>query len=123
NRALEFMPDDETLVERKAAGKGLTRPELSVLISYTKAQLKSELAAALPDDLLRKEPLMSQALYDAFPPLLRERFPQAIEHHRLRREIIATQIANDMIDMMGIPFVERMTQSTGATIPDIARAY
>ncbi|HEY3698458.1 MAG TPA: NAD-glutamate dehydrogenase domain-containing protein, partial [Spongiibacteraceae bacterium] len=119
NRALEFIPDDDVLIERKLAGKSLTRPELAVLISYTKAQLKSELAVlAIADD-----PLLSQALYRGFPAQLREKYGAAIEHHRLRREIIATQIAGDMIDLMGITFVERMMQSTGAHSVDIARAF
>jgi glutamate dehydrogenase len=119
NRTLEYLPSDDALIERKMSGKGLTRPELSVLISYTKAQLKSSLAVtAIADD-----PLLSASLYSAFPTQLRERYRDAIERHRLRKEIIATQIANDMIDLMGIPFVERMAHSTGATAVEIARAY
>ncbi|MDB6060427.1 MAG: NAD-glutamate dehydrogenase [Verrucomicrobiaceae bacterium] len=119
NRAIEFIPSDDALIERKIGGKGLTRPELSVLISYTKGQLKSSLAV----NTIADDPLLAESLFSAFPVQLRERYPAAIEHHRLRREIIATQIANDMIDLMGIPFVERMAQSTGATAVEIARAY
>jgi glutamate dehydrogenase len=119
NRALEFIPGDDALIERKAGGRGLTRPELSVLISYTKAQLKTALAvSAIADD-----PLLSQSLYSAFPTHLSECYRDAIERHRLRKEIIATQIANDMVDMMGITFVERVGQSTGASAVDVARAY
>src|SRR5690606_10169774 len=119
DRALEFLPADEALIERGAAGKGLTRPEFAVLMSYTKAQLKSALAV----DAIAGDPLLSQALHAAFPPQLHERYPAAIEHHRLRREIIATQIANDMVDLMGITFVERIAQTTGAVLVEIARAY
>jgi glutamate dehydrogenase len=119
NRALEFLPDDETLLERKAAGRGLTRPELSVLVSYTKEQLKRDLL----DPLVVDDPLLARSLYGAFPPALCQRYPAAIEQHRLRREIIATQVANDMVNLMGIPFVERMVASTGATPPEVARAY
>lgn len=119
NRALEFIPSDDALIERKAADKGLTRPELAVLMSYTKAQLKTELVA----DAIADDPLLSQALYRAFPQQLAANYGEAIAHHRLRREIIATQVAGDMIDLMGITFVERMLQSTGAHSVDIARAY
>src|SRR5690606_32636499 len=90
NRALEFLPDDEALLERKAAGRGLTRPELSVLISYTKGQLKNDLL----DPSVVEDPLLSRALFAAFPAELCRRYPEAIRQHRLRREIIATQVAN-----------------------------
>ncbi|HSB97183.1 MAG TPA: NAD-glutamate dehydrogenase domain-containing protein, partial [Spongiibacteraceae bacterium] len=118
-RALEFIPDDETLLERKADGRGLTRPELAVLISYTKAQLKADLVVpAIADD-----PLLSQALYRAFPEQLCTSYRAVLDQHRLRAPIIGTQIANDMIDLMGITFVERMVQSTGASAVEVARAF
>ena len=119
NRALEFMPDDETLIQRKTLGRGLTRPELSLLMSYTKAELKSDLAV----DAVASDPLLSRAIFSAFPPLLGERYPAAIETHGLRRQIIATQVANEIVDKMGITFTERMAQSTGAHPVDIARAF
>jgi glutamate dehydrogenase len=119
SRALEFIPDDDTLVERKAAGKALTRPELAVLISYTKSQLKTELVATdAPDD-----PHLARALDSAFPAVLREHYGSAIDGHRLRREIIATQLANDMVNLMGITFVDRITFSTGAAVGDVVRGY
>lgn len=119
SRALEFIPDDDTLVERKTAGKALTRPELAVLISYTKSQLKTELVNTdAPDD-----PHLAHALDSAFPAVLRERYGAAIDKHRLRREIIATQLANDMVNLMGITFVDRITFSTGATIGEVVRSY
>lgn len=118
-RRLEFIPTDEVLIERKAGGSGLTRPELAVLISYTKAQLKAELAVpAIADD-----PLLSQALFTAFPAQLSESYRPALEQHRLRAQIIGTKVANDMVDLMGITFVERMTQSTGASAIEVARAF
>ncbi len=119
NRALEFLPDDETLLERRALGQGLTRPELSLLISYIKGRLKSELVDAQVSD----DPLLGAALHEAFPTALGQRHPLAIEHHRLRPQIIATQVANDIVNTMGILFVERMVFSTGATVPTVARAY
>lgn len=119
NRALEFIPDDESLAERRTQRQALTRPELSILIAYVKGLLKQELAASgLPDD-----PYISRIITTAFPPLLAERYPQEVAHHRLRREIIATQAANDMVNRMGITFVDRMRASTGYGSADITRAY
>jgi len=119
NRALEFLPDDESLVQRKSAGKALTRPELSLLMSYTKALLKTELAV----EAVANDPLLSRALFGAFPTLLCEHYRAAIESHRLRQQIIATQVANEIVDMMGITFAERMSQSTGAHAVEVARAF
>jgi glutamate dehydrogenase len=119
NRALEFLPDDETLLERRALGLGLTRPELALLISYIKGRLKSELV----DPLVHDDPLLGAALYQAFPAELAQRHPLVIEQHRLRPQIIATQVANDIVNTMGILFVDRMVVSTGASVPTVARAY
>lgn len=119
NRQLEFIPNDQELLERKSAGKGLTRPELSVLISYAKSQLKEEIVdSTVPDDTY-----MLNAVETAFPLRLRSEFNKNIHGHRLRREIIATQLANDMVNNMGLVYVNRMEQSTGANSSDIMRAY
>ncbi|MDX5329504.1 MAG: NAD-glutamate dehydrogenase, partial [Marinobacter sp.] len=119
NRDLEFLPDDEALSERKLAKKGLTRPELSVLISYVKGDLKQTLIDSdLPDD-----PLLAGEMYKVFPKELTKRFSSELGEHQLRREIIATQIANDMVNHMGITFVERLNQSTGADAASIALAW
>jgi len=119
NRALEFLPDDETLSERKLAKKGLTRPELSVLISYVKGDLKQ----VLIDSNLPDNPLLAGEMYKVFPRDLTKRFSKELGEHQLRREIIATQIANDMVNHMGITFVERLNQSTGADAASIALAW
>ncbi|SHK39533.1 glutamate dehydrogenase [Marinobacter antarcticus] len=119
NRALEFLPDDETLSERKLNKKGLTRPELSVLISYVKGDLKQTLInSTLPDD-----PLLAREMYKVFPRDLTKKFSKELGEHQLRREIIATQVANDMVNHMGITFVERLSQSTGADAASIALAW
>lgn len=119
DRQLEFIPEDEALLERKAAGKGLTRPELSVLTSYVKSQLKDALTESdVPDD-----PYMLNAVETAFPMRLRDEYNQQVHEHRLRREIIATQLANDMVNTMGIAFAYRLQMSTGVDYSDIARAY
>ncbi|MEC8444151.1 MAG: NAD-glutamate dehydrogenase [Pseudomonadota bacterium] len=119
NRALEFLPDEETLQERRNDNAGLTRPELAVLISYTKADLKERLN--VPE--ITDDPYIAEIAETAFPVELVERFGEPLMRHRLRREIIATQLANDMVNYMGITFVNRLKDSTGASVTDIARAY
>ena len=119
DRNIEYLPDNEALAERSGAGQGLTRPELSLLISYSKAELKEALMAS---DVINED-YLSKELFTTFPEVLVEQFSEQINHHRLRREIIATQIANHMIDMMGITYVHRVRQTTGANAPEIARAF
>ncbi len=119
DRELEFLPSDETLQERANADQGMTHPELSVLISYAKSVLKGDvLASDVPDD-----PYIQQYVERIFPRVLVERFRNEMYEHRLKREIVTTQVANDLVDHMGIVFVRRLIDSTGATPADIARAY
>ncbi len=119
DRSLEYLPSEEVLAERAASGIALTRPELSLLISYTKGVLKETFAhSSLPDDAY-----MSRALAQAFPRSLAARFPGPLQSHRLRKEIIATQIANKLVNQMGITYVHRLQLSTGAEPDVIARAY
>jgi glutamate dehydrogenase len=116
---LEFLPTDEQLQERRATNQSFTGPEISVITSYTKAMLKQELAAS---DLL-DEPYLTKEIRRAFPPTMLKRYGRELENHRLRREIIATQIANGMVNRMGINFVTRMTESAGVDHDQIAKAY
>jgi glutamate dehydrogenase len=119
NRQLEFLPDEETLAERKARKQGLTRPELSVLISYVKGDLKQSLLASdLPD-----APNLTREMHKVFPRILTEKFPEELNQHQLKREIIATQVANDMVNHAGITFVERLCHSTGASASAIGLAW
>jgi len=119
DRKLEFLPSEEELQERRMAGQGLTRPELSILISYSKGILKEELAKSS----IANDSHLARAIEDAFPARLLEEFGEEIHSHGLRREIIATQIANDIINRVGVSFVARLGGSTGSTIPEIATAY
>lgn len=119
DRRLEFLPDDKTLMERKTQNKGLTNPEIAILLAYTKMYVKADL---LQSDVLN-DPYLMQALSLAFPKLLTEKFHAQMEHHSLRREIIATQLSNAVINDMGVLFVYRMQVETGATIPMVIRAY
>ncbi|HZD19169.1 MAG TPA: NAD-glutamate dehydrogenase, partial [Burkholderiales bacterium] len=119
NRALEYLPDDEELAERRAAKHGLTPPERAVLLAYAKIALYDELVASnVPDD-----PFIATALERYFPALLRERYKGEIHAHPLRREIIATHVANSMINRVGSTFVHRLQEETGAPPPDVVRAY
>ncbi len=119
NRALEFIPEDDVLADRKNEGRGLTRPELSVLVSYSKADLKEALVHARVAD----DPYLSRELATAFPDKMTERYMDAMQAHRLKPEIVATQIANHIVNIMGINFVDRLRASTGADDATIARAY
>ena len=119
NRKLEFLPSDDAITERKSLGYGLTRPEMSVLISYVKGDLKETLInSTLPD-----EEHLAQEIIQVFPKQITRKFQKELRRHRLRREIISTQVANDMVNHMGITFVERLKQSTGATPASISLAY
>ncbi|WP_437884627.1 NAD-glutamate dehydrogenase [Pseudomonas sp. LRF_L74] len=119
DRALEFLPSDDELNERAANGRGLTRPELSVLISYSKIDLKEALLkSSLPDD-----EYLAQEIATAFPARLSQDFSEAMRRHRLKREIVSTQIANDLVNRVGITFVQRLKESTGMTAANVAGAY
>ena len=119
NRAIEFLPSDEELASRKAAKIGLTSPERAVLLAYSKIKLYDELlASSVPSD-----PYISTALVRYFPAPLRERYREQMERHPLKHEIIATHITNEMINRAGITYVYRMQEETGATAPDVVRAY
>ncbi len=119
DRQLEFLPDRKTLLERREQGKGLTRPELSVLISYTKIELKQ----ALINSWVTEDPYLAQEMNSAFPAQLLQRFPEAVGNHRLRPEIAATQIANDLVNLMGITYLHNLRKATGADHAQIAAAY
>ena len=119
NRALEFLPTDDELAERRKNGGALTRPELAILLAYSKIWLNNHLLASnVPED-----PYLSNELERYFPGPVRERFPKAISQHRLRREIIATATTNSLVNRMGPTFVPRAQEDTGAEPAQIARAY
>ncbi len=119
NRKLEYLPNDEELAERKAAGIGLANPELAVLLAYSKIELYDEvLASDVPED-----PYIRTALERYFPAPLRERFPAQIQAHPLRREIISTHVVNSMINRVGPTFVSRLKSELGASAADVVRAY
>ncbi|MGW0801709.1 NAD-glutamate dehydrogenase [Nonomuraea sp. NPDC002799] len=119
NRELEFLPSDKTLAERRQARLGLTAPEFSVLLAYTKLVVDAEvLASDLPD-----ESYLESWLVSYFPSALRERFRPYMDAHPLRREIITTCVVNELVNSMGTTFMHRFGEETGASAPDIVRAY
>ncbi len=119
NRAIEFLPPDEEIEERKAKRIGLTSPELAVLLAYSKMWLFDELLASdVPED-----PWVATALARYFPRKLVERFGAWIPRHPLKREIVATHVLNSMVNRVGSTFVHRMSEMTGAPPPQIVRAY
>jgi glutamate dehydrogenase len=104
DRALEALPDREALRVRRSAFRGLTRPELAILVAYSKLQLQRELLASpWIDDAMFERYLMAY-----FPARIGGRFPGAVRAHRLRREIIAAELGNQTIDRMGSAFTQRM---------------
>ena len=119
DRALEFLPDDETLAARAAHRQGLVRPELAILLAYAKMALDGELLASdLPE-----APELERELRGYFPAALRDRLGRLIPTHPLRREIAATGVSNDLVNRAGITFVSDMRARTGRPAPEIARAY
>ena len=119
DRQLEFLPTDKQIAERQSAGSGLRAPEFAVMIAYTKnADITEVLDTDLPDD-----PALESELLHYFPAALRERFPDTLRSHRLRREIITTSIVNTMVNLAGISFDHRMTEDTGSTVADVLRAF
>ncbi|HVS25111.1 MAG TPA: NAD-glutamate dehydrogenase domain-containing protein [Gammaproteobacteria bacterium] len=119
DRALEGLPTDEQIEERRAANRGLTRPELAVILSYSKIELHGSLVQTdIPED-----PFLAGDLELYFPPQLVERFKREMQEHRLRREIIAMLIGGSMINRMGPFFVLRAEEETGASVDKVARAY
>jgi len=119
NRAIEFLPTDDELNERRKAGTGLTRPELAIVLAYSKIWLSNHLLASdVPED-----PYLSSELERYFPGPVSQRFPKAIARHRLRREIIATATTNSLVNRMGPTFMARAQEETGCAPAEIARAY
>jgi glutamate dehydrogenase len=119
DRAVEFLPDDEGLRARAKDGKGLTRPELAVLLAYAKLDLDAEIIeSALPD-----ESYFASELAGYFPHKAVERFPDVAMHHRLRREIVSTVLANRIVNLAGPAFIQRMTEVAGAPAALAARAF
>ncbi|WMT73176.1 NAD-glutamate dehydrogenase [Bradyrhizobium sp. Ash2021] len=119
DRAVEFLPDDVAITERSRRGQPFTRPELAVLLAYAKLTLYDDLlASGVPND-----PYLARELSQYFPREVRDKFPDSVEFHRLRREIISTNLANAVINRGGPACVVRLIDETDADVPTIAMAF
>ncbi|MCK9539062.1 NAD-glutamate dehydrogenase [Dokdonella sp.] len=119
DRQIESLPSDAELAERKARHQGLTRPELAILLAYSKLKLFEDLVKSdVPED-----PYLSKELVRYFPHPLRETYAPNMQRHRLKREIIATAVTNSIVNRMDATFVLRMQEDTGQPPAAIAKAY
>ncbi|MGX5656430.1 NAD-glutamate dehydrogenase, partial [Geodermatophilus nigrescens] len=118
-RAVEALPDDRALAQRRRDGHALTSPELSVLLAYAKLEVNDAvLHGDLPDD-----PALARLLRDYFPAPLRERFAAAVDGHPLRREIIATALTNRAVNTAGVTGLYRLAEETGLDLAAVVRAH
>ena len=119
DRVVEVLPSSAALAERETRGEPLTRAELGVLLAYAKLVLFDDIVASgLPDD-----PHLETDLMGYFPGRMAKKYAEEIRGHRLRREIIATLLANDAINRGGPSFVTRMQDLTGRTASEVVAAF
>jgi len=119
NRAVEFLPDEEAIKERQRQGRGLTRPELAVLLAYSKMSLfEATLKSDMPDD-----PFFLRDLLANFPEPLVERYTPELRNHQLKREIIATILSNAVANRMGVSFAHRLAEDHGHDRGEVLKAY
>src|SRR5581483_7553000 len=113
-------PSDDVLAQRRSAGTGLTTPEFAVLLAYTKIDVSHRLLASDACE----DPWFEREMAAYFPaPLRGAGFSPAMARHPLRREIVATRVTNVLVDRAGTSFVHRLTEETGASVPELARAH
>ena len=119
NRGIEFLPDNDEIADRLAADEGLTRPEIAVLVSYSKMVMYDELLASD----FANEPALQQELLEYFPAVLAAEFNDKIATHRLRPEIISTAVTNELVNRLGPTFAFRMQHELGASTAQVAEAF
>jgi len=118
DRDIEYLPGDEELDSLQSAGRGLRRPEIAVLVSYAKMALFQQIL----DSDVPEDGYLKRDLFAAFPKELVSRYPEGISRHRLRRDIIATALANSVINWGGPSFIDRIEEDTGMESALIVRA-
>ncbi|CAN5883026.1 NAD-glutamate dehydrogenase [soil metagenome] len=119
DRALECLPSTQQLAERARAGMGLSRPELAVLLAYAKRSL----VEALLSSGIGETADALEVLRHYFPGQVTERFDHLLGDHPLRRELVATKTANDVVDSQGVTFVSRLSTRSGAGADEVVSAY
>jgi glutamate dehydrogenase len=119
DRSLEFLPSDAEIDNRHAMREGLTSPELSVLVAYSKITLTDDLL----ETSLADEQWFRGVLRSYFPSPIAEQYDAILENHPLRKQIIITVVVNDMVNRGGITFAFRAGEETGAGPVEVARAY
>ncbi|MCK5817885.1 MAG: NAD-glutamate dehydrogenase [Psychromonas sp.] len=119
NRALEFIPNNEELNDRKNSKKGPVRPVISVMLSYAKNEMKEQLAI----QKVAKDPYLLRECENIFPNTLVKKYKKEIYKHPLINEIVATQVSNDLLNTMGSTFVHRIISSIGCSFLDVSKAW
>jgi glutamate dehydrogenase len=119
SRAIEFLPTDDALAERRKAGRGLSRPELAVVLAYSKIDIYNGLLAGD----VAEDPYLANELENYFPTALQKRYADLMPKHRLCREIVCTAVTNSIVNRMGSTFAHRMQEETGVDASTVARAY
>ncbi|WP_407936860.1 NAD-glutamate dehydrogenase [Jiella pelagia] len=119
DRTVETLPGEGAIADLRSTGQGLTRPEIGVLLAYAKITLFTEIVESdLPDD-----PYLEDRLHDYFPVPMRRDFSRDIKGHRLAREIIATVLANEIVNRTGPTFVTTVKESTGSSAAAVLQAF
>jgi glutamate dehydrogenase len=119
DRGVDGIESNAALLRRAQEGHGLTRPELAVILSHGKLALQ----AAIEASDVASDPLLRPLLHAAFPPAMQARFGQAIDDHRLRGEIIATKMANRVVNRLGLVTPFELAEEEGAAMAQVAAAY
>ena len=119
DREIEFLPSSDDIADRLANNQGLSRPEIAVLVAYSKMDVYEQLLASE----LHQDRSLDAVLKAYFPDLLQQRFEQEITQHRLRAEIITTVVSNQLINRLGPTYLFRMQQELGASAPEVAHAF
>ncbi len=119
DREVEGLETTEELLRRKQDGRALTRPELAVILAHSKLALQD----AVEESDLASDPMFDAVLHDAFPEKMQKRFPDAIDNHRLRQELIATKIANRIVNRLGFIMPSELSEEEGVGLAQVATAY
>ena len=124
DRSVEGLASDEALMQRSRLGLGLERPELAVVMAYAKMAVYDGLVATtLEQSPVVGDALLRPDLHAAFPTAMRERFADAIDRHRLRRELVATKLANELINRGGLTLPFELAEEHGVGLADVAGAF